>query len=120
MDEKTYKVIEVKSKEGILNEILIQCNACSSAISLVGFESLNEPLEQDPLEEELEKKPAKPLKGKTDKQILQLLADGSSLTLSEISETLGKKKKAVFKALRKLFEKEKIKSNPKERTYSLA
>ena len=55
----------------------------------------------------------------TNKQILQLLEDGSSLTLMEISDMIEKKPKTVFKALRKLFTKEKIKCDSKTRRYSL-
>ena len=55
----------------------------------------------------------------TNKQILQLLEDGSSLTLMEISDMIEKKPKTVFRALRKLFSKEKIKCDPKTRRYSL-
>ncbi len=53
------------------------------------------------------------------KQILQLLDDGTALTLSEIADLLEKKPKTVFKALRSLFTKEKITSNPKTKRYSV-
>ena len=57
---------------------------------------------------------------KTDKQILQLLQEGSPLTLLEIADMLEKKPKTVFRALRKLFEKGKIECDPRTRRYSLA
>ena len=57
--------------------------------------------------------------GKTEEQILQLLNDsGAFLTLNEIAEKLGKKPKAVFRSLRKLFEEEKISCDMKTRRYS--
>jgi DNA-binding IclR family transcriptional regulator len=55
----------------------------------------------------------------TNKQILQLLDDGTALTLAEIADLLEKKPKTVFKALRKLFSKEKIVSDGKTKRYSL-
>ena len=58
--------------------------------------------------------------GKTEKQILQLLSDSGSLTLAEIAEKLEKKPKAVFRSLRKLFEKNEIKNNPMTHRYALA
>jgi len=57
---------------------------------------------------------------KTDKQILQLLSESGPLTLAEIAEKLGKKPKAVFRSLRRLYEKEEITSNPQTRRYALA
>ena len=57
---------------------------------------------------------------KTDKQILQLLQEGSPLTLLEIADMIEKKPKTVFRALRKLFEKGKIECDPRTRRYSLA
>lgn len=44
---------------------------------------------------------------KIEKEILNLL-NNTSLTLTEIAEKLEKKPKTVFKALRKLFGKDKI------------
>lgn len=55
----------------------------------------------------------------TNKQILQLLDDGTALTLAEIADLLEKKPKIVFKALRKLFSKGKIISDGKTKRYSL-
>jgi DNA-binding IclR family transcriptional regulator len=55
----------------------------------------------------------------TKKQILQLLKEGSPLTLLEIADMLDKKPKTIFRALRKLFEKEKIDCDPRTRRYSL-
>ena len=57
---------------------------------------------------------------RTDKQILQLLNEGSPLTLIEISDMLEKKPKTIFRTLRKLFEKGKIDCDPKTRRYILA
>jgi DNA-binding CsgD family transcriptional regulator len=112
MDEKVYKVLEVRSVGDDLDEILLQCNNCKTTISVTGFEKQN-----DSSEKKLSKK--KPLKGKTDKQILQILEDGSSLTLNELAEILDKKPKMVYKALKKLFEKGKISNNAATRTYML-
>jgi len=56
---------------------------------------------------------------KTDEQILELLSGSSSLTLAEMAEKLGRKPNVVFKALRKLFEEEKIDCDHKTRRYSL-
>ena len=112
MDEKVYKVLEVRSVGEVLDEILLQCNNCKTTISVIGFEK-----QKDSSEKKLAEK--KPLKGKTDKQILQLLEDGSSLTLNEIAETLDKKPKMVYKALKKLFEKGEIINNAATRTYML-
>jgi len=57
---------------------------------------------------------------KTEDEILRLLGDSKSpLTLSEISEKLGKKPKAVFRSLLKLFEEGKINCDPKTRQYAL-
>jgi len=58
--------------------------------------------------------------GKVEDEILRLLGEGTPLTLIEISERLGKKPKTVFRSLRKLFEKGKIVSDPRTRTYTLA
>jgi len=46
---------------------------------------------------------------KLDDEIISLLKDsGVSMTLKEIAAKVGKPEKAVFKALRRLFEKEKV------------
>lgn len=58
--------------------------------------------------------------GKLDNQILQLLKEETSLTLTEIAEKLKAKPKAVFKSLRKLFENNTLDCDPKTRRYSLA
>jgi len=57
--------------------------------------------------------------GKTEEQILQLLNNSEPLTLVEIADKLGKKPKAVFKSLQKLFEEGKIDCNPRTRRYTL-
>ncbi|MCS7120558.1 MAG: MarR family transcriptional regulator [Nitrososphaerota archaeon] len=57
--------------------------------------------------------------GKTDEEILNLLSSSQPLTLYEIAEKLGKKPQIVFRALRKLFEEEKISCDPKTRRYRL-
>lgn len=57
--------------------------------------------------------------GKKEDQILQLLNDSGPLTLTEIAEKLEKKPKAVFRSLRKLFEKGKIDCDPKTHRYTL-
>jgi len=57
--------------------------------------------------------------GKTEDEILQLLSNSEPLTLIEIAEQLGKKPKAIFRSLRKLFEEEKITCDMKTRRYSL-
>jgi len=54
---------------------------------------------------------------KTDKRILELLEEKGPLTLVEIAESLNMKPKAVFRALRRLFEKGAISSDPKTRKY---
>ena len=56
---------------------------------------------------------------KIEKQILQLLNDGTPLTLIEISEKLEKKPKVVFRSLRKLFQKDKIIRDPETKRYAL-
>jgi DNA-binding transcriptional ArsR family regulator len=112
VEEKTYKILEVRGEGEILDEIIIQCNKCQATISVTGFEEL------DSMNKVKTKKP-KP-KGKTDKQILQLLEDGSSLTLKEIADVLEKKPKIVYKALRKLFDKGLIENNPVTKTYMLS
>jgi predicted transcriptional regulator len=45
---------------------------------------------------------------KLDEDVIALLKNSQPLTLSEIAEKLGKPEKAVFRALRRLFEKELI------------
>jgi len=46
---------------------------------------------------------------KLDNEIVSLLKEsGAPMTLKEIAAKIGKPEKAVFKALRRLFEKEKI------------
>ena len=45
---------------------------------------------------------------KLDDEVVSLLKDSQPLTLTEIAEKLGKKEKAVFGALRRLFEKERV------------
>lgn len=57
--------------------------------------------------------------GKTEDEILRLLKE-NPLSLMEISDELQKKPKAVFRSLRKLFEKGKIISDPETRRYMLA
>jgi len=54
---------------------------------------------------------------KTDKRIIGLLTEDGPLTLAEISERLDMKPKAVFRALRRLFEKGVISSDPATRRY---
>jgi len=54
---------------------------------------------------------------KTDKRILDLLSENGPLTLAEIAEKLDMKPKAVFRALRRLFEKGMISSDPRTRKY---
>ena len=59
--------------------------------------------------------------GKMDEQVLELLkSSGNPLTLNEIAEKMGKPSKAVYKALRKLFEQGKIDCDLKTRRYSPA
>lgn len=55
---------------------------------------------------------------KLDEDVISLLKNSQPLTLAEISEKLGKPEKAVFKALKRLFEKELI--NTVNRKYALA
>ena len=45
---------------------------------------------------------------KLDEDVVALLKNSQPLALSEIAEKLGKPEKAVFRALRRLFEKEVI------------
>jgi DNA-binding IclR family transcriptional regulator len=59
--------------------------------------------------------------GKIDKIIISLLENsGKPLSLVEIAEKIGKPKKTVFKALRKLFSEGIIDCDNKNRLYSLA
>ena len=56
--------------------------------------------------------------GKLDKPVLELLkASPEPLSLSEIAVNLGEPEKAVYRTLKKLFEKGKIR--PKARKYSV-
>jgi predicted transcriptional regulator len=57
--------------------------------------------------------------GKTEKQILQVLSDFGPLSLDDIANEIGKKPKAVFSSLRKLFSQEKITNDPGTRRYML-
>lgn len=54
---------------------------------------------------------------KLDEDVVALLKNSQPLTLAEISEKLGKPEKTVFKALRRLFEKELI--DTADRKYAL-
>lgn len=45
---------------------------------------------------------------KLDEDVIALLKTSTSLTLAEIAEKLGKPEKAVYRALKRLFEKELI------------
>jgi predicted transcriptional regulator len=45
---------------------------------------------------------------KLDEDVVALLKNSGPLTLAEIGEKLGKPEKAVFRALKRLFEKELI------------
>lgn len=45
---------------------------------------------------------------KLDEDVVELLKNSQPLTLAEIAEKLGKPEKAIFRALRRLFEKELI------------
>ena len=47
---------------------------------------------------------------KLEEDVVALLKNSPPLTLAEIAEKLGKPEKAVYKALRRLFEKELIDS----------
>ena len=47
---------------------------------------------------------------KLDEDVIALLKTSPPLTLAEIAERLGKPEKAVFRALKRLFEKELINS----------
>jgi len=57
--------------------------------------------------------------GKLEKEIIDLLSMSEPLTLLEISERLNRRPKAVFKALRKLFEEGKISCDVRTRKYAL-
>ena len=54
---------------------------------------------------------------KLDEDLVELLKNSQPLTLAEIAEKLGKPEKAVFRTLRRLFEKELI--NSVNRKYAL-
>jgi predicted transcriptional regulator len=57
--------------------------------------------------------------GKLDKPVLELLKNSPEpLTLAEIAEKLDKTEKAIYRTLKKLFEKGKIDS--RARRYSIA
>ena len=59
--------------------------------------------------------------GKVDEQVFELLkSSGNPLTLNEIAEKMDKPSKAVYKALRKLFEAGKIDCDLKTRRYAAA
>ncbi|UCD96216.1 MAG: HTH domain-containing protein [Candidatus Bathyarchaeota archaeon] len=56
--------------------------------------------------------------GKLDRPVLELLkASAEPLSLSEIASNLGAQEKAVYRTLKRLFEKGKI--NSKARKYSI-
>jgi DNA-binding Lrp family transcriptional regulator len=55
--------------------------------------------------------------GKLDEDVVALLKNSPPLSLVEIADRLGKPEKAVFRALRRLFEKETI--NCRDRKYKL-
>lgn len=54
-----------------------------------------------------------------EKKIVELLSSSEPLTLMEIAERLNKSPKAVFRALRKLFEKGRVGCDIKTRRYYL-
>ena len=56
---------------------------------------------------------------KIHKDIIKLLSE-KPMSLTEIAETLGKKGKSVFNALKKLFSDGEIDSNAKTRKYSIS
>lgn len=59
--------------------------------------------------------------GKLDEQVFSILKNsGKPLTLSEISDQMGKPPKTVFKALQKLFTEGKIDCDVKSRQYMVA
>jgi predicted transcriptional regulator len=55
---------------------------------------------------------------KLDEDVIALLKNSQPLTLAEIAEKLGKPEKTIFKALRRLFQKELI--DCIDRKYALA
>jgi predicted transcriptional regulator len=55
---------------------------------------------------------------KLDEDVVSLLKNSSPLTLAEIAEKLGKPEKAVYKTLKRLFEKQLI--DCVNRKYSLS
>jgi predicted transcriptional regulator len=55
---------------------------------------------------------------KLDEDVVALLKNSQPLTLAEIAEKLGKPEKTIFKALRRLFQKELI--DCIDRKYALA
>lgn len=57
--------------------------------------------------------------GSLEDKIIELLSKSEPLTLVEIAERLNKSPKAVFKALRKLFEKGRVGCDIKTRRYYL-
>lgn len=54
-----------------------------------------------------------------EKKIIELLSKSEPLTLMEIAEKLNKSPKAVFRALRKLFEKGRVGCDIRTRRYYL-
>ena len=59
--------------------------------------------------------------GKIEKQIISVLENSKKpLSLVEIADQIGKPPKTIFKSLRKLFEKEKINFDAKNRQYTIA
>lgn len=56
---------------------------------------------------------------KIHKDIIKLLSE-KPMSLPEIAETLGKKEKSVFNALKKLFSDGEIDSDAKTRKYSIS
>ncbi|MCD6466201.1 ArsR family transcriptional regulator [Candidatus Bathyarchaeota archaeon] len=57
--------------------------------------------------------------GKLENEILKLLRESEPLTLTEIAEKLNKSPKAVFRSLRKLFEKGRISCDARTRRYTI-
>jgi predicted transcriptional regulator len=55
---------------------------------------------------------------KLDEDVVALLKNSPPLTLAEIAEKLGKPEKTVYKAVRRLFEKELV--NSVNRKYALS
>lgn len=60
--------------------------------------------------------------GKLEKRVISILEEFNGLTLTEIAEKSDESKKKVFKALRKLYEQEKIISDytSEEKIYKLS